>query len=237
MDNAENTEIATEAPVETPTEQEDLDEESGDEDAEDEEYDESEDEAESDDDESEEDEDTADEARSPLPLLAVLERQLVAGQTLSSELIDAASDLTAAIAEAPAAVVNAVRGGATLPAAFTHSTGALQDVVADAGDRVRAAVGEYIGSQAKLPNAVIGGAAEVAGSLVRAQGSVASSAVDAAFAVATVAAHGGELRDAIDREWRELSATASSARENVNHTFDIARQGVRQAVAVGADAL
>jgi hypothetical protein len=212
MDNAEITETATEAPIETAAEQEDLDEES-------------------------DEEDTEDEACTPLPLRAVLERQLVAGQTLSSELIDVASDLTAAIAEAPAAVVNAVRGGATLPAAFTQSTVALQDIVADAGDRVRAAVGEYVGSQANLPNAVIGGAAEVAGSLVRAQGIVAGSAVDAAFAVAAVAAHGGELRDAIDREWRELSATASSARETVNHTFYVARQGVRQAVAVGADAV
>jgi hypothetical protein len=181
-------------------------------------------------------EDTVAEARTPLPIRAVLERQLVAGQTLSSELIDAASDLTAAIAEAPAALVNAVRGGATLPAAFTHSTSALHNVAADAGDRMRAALGEYVSGQANLPNAVIGGAAEVTASLVRAQGSVAGSAVDAAFAVAAVAAHGGELRDALDREWRELSATASSARENVNHTFDVARQSVRQAVAVGAEA-
>jgi hypothetical protein len=181
-------------------------------------------------------EDTVAEARTPLPIRAVLERQLVAGQTLSSELIDAASDVTAAIAEAPAALVNAVRGGATLPAAFTHSTSALHNVAADAGDRMRAALGEYVSGQANLPNAVIGGAAEVTASLVRAQGSVAGSAVDAAFAVAAVAAHGGELRDALDREWRELSATASSARENVNHTFDVARQSVRQAVAVGAEA-
>jgi hypothetical protein len=182
-------------------------------------------------------EDTVAEARAPLPIRAVLERQLVAGQTLSSELIDAASDLTAAIAEAPAALVNAVRGGATLPAAFTHSTSGLHNVAADAGDRMRAALGEYVSGQANLPNAVIGGAAEVTASLVRAQGSVAGSAVDAAFAVAAVAAHGGELRDALDREWRELSAAASSARENVNHTFDVARQSVRQAVAVGAEAV
>jgi hypothetical protein len=182
-------------------------------------------------------EDTVAEARAPLPIRAVLERQLVAGQTLSNELIDAASDLTAAIAEAPAALVNAVRGGATLPAAFTHSTSGLHHVAADAGDRMRAALGEYVSGQANLPNAVIGGAAEVTASLVRAQGSVAGSAVDAAFAVAAVAAHGGELRDALDREWRELSAAASSARENVNHTFDVARQSVRQAVAVGAEAV
>jgi hypothetical protein len=224
MDNTEITEAATEAPVETPIEPDDLEVAA---------MDQTEEVAESDDHESD---DGEDEARTALPLRAVLERQLVAGQTLSSELIDAASDLTAAIAEAPAAVVNAVRGGATLPAALTHSTGALQDLAADTGDRVRTAVGEYIGNQANLPNAVIGGAAEVAGSLVRAQGSVAGSAVDAAFAVAAVAAHGGEVRDAIDREWRELSASASSARENVNHTFDVARQGVRQAVAVGAEA-
>jgi hypothetical protein len=260
MDNAEIIETATEAPVDTPVEalveqedpqvtamyqteevaesEDDSDaEDEADGDSEDEEHDESEDEAESGEDESEEDQDedeSEDEARTPLPIRAVLRRQLVAGQTLSSELIEAASDLTAAIAETPATVVNAVRGGATLPAAFTHSTDALHDVVADAGDRVRAAVGDYIGNQANLPNAVIGGAAEVAGSVVRAQGSIASSAVDAAFTVATVAAHGGELRDALDREWRELSATASSARENVNHTFDVARQGIRQAAAVGA---
>ena len=171
-----------------------------------------------------------DEARAALAVREVLERQLAAAAALSFELLDVASDLTAAVAEAPATVIGAVRGGATLPAAFTQSSSALQGVVTDAGDRLRSAIGEYLSGQAVLPNAVIEGAAEVTGSVVRAQGSVVSSAVDAAFTVATVATQGGELRESIDREWRELAAAASSARQSIGAKVDSARQGVRDAV-------
>ncbi|CAN5276183.1 hypothetical protein BH09ACT8_BH09ACT8_57520 [soil metagenome] len=173
-----------------------------------------------------------DEARAALAIREVLERQLAAGQALSRELLDVASVLTAAVVEAPAAVVGAVRGGATLPAAFTQSGSALRGVVADAGDRTRSAIGEYISGQAVLPNAVIEGAAEVTGSVVRAQGRVVTSAVDAAFSVATVANQGGELRDSIEREWRELAAAATSARQTVGHKVESARQGVREAISV-----
>ena len=182
--------------------------------------------------ESTEDEESDDEARAALAIREVVERQLAAGQALSRELLDVASDLTAAVVEAPAAVIGAVRGGATLPAAFTQSVSALQNVTADAVDRVRAAVGDYVSGQAVLPNAVIEGAAEVTGSVVRAQGSVVSSALDAAFTVATVATQGGELRDSIDREWRELTATAASARQSVGEKVETARQGVRDAITV-----
>lgn len=177
-----------------------------------------------------EDESEDDDGRAALAIREVLERQLAAAAALSFELLDVASGLTAAIAETPATVIGAVRGGATLPAAFTQSSSALQDVVADAGDRLRSAIGEYVSGQAVLPNAVIEGAAEVTGSVVRAQGSIVSSAVDAAFTVATVATQGGELRDSIDREWRELTAAAASARQSIGAKADSARQGVRDAI-------
>ncbi|MCV7226115.1 hypothetical protein [Mycolicibacterium komossense] len=176
--------------------------------------------------------DTEEGARVALAVREVLERQLAAGQALSCELLYVASGVTAAVAEAPAVVLGAVRGGATLPAAFTQSSSVLQDVVTDAGDRIRSAIGDYISGQANLPNAVIGGTAEVTGSVVRAQGTVLSSAVDAAFTVATVAIQRGEVRDTIDQEWRELAAAAASARQSVGEKFDAARDGVRQAVAV-----
>lgn len=168
------------------------------------------------------------------PIREVLERQLIAGQGLTGQLLDTATELGAALAEAPARVIAEVRDGATLPDALGETGSALQATLVLAGDRVRTTVGRYVGGQATLPNAVIVGAAEVAASVVRAQGNVTASAVDAAFAVATVATQGGDVRDAIDREWRELSTTVASAREDVSQTFDVAREGVRQAVAVGA---
>lgn len=168
------------------------------------------------------------------PIREVLERQLIAGQGLTGQLLDTATELGAALAEAPARVIAEVRDGATLPDALGETGSALQATLVLAGDRVRTTVGRYVGGQATLPNAVIVGAAEVAASVVRAQGNVTASAVDAAFAVATVATQGGDVRDAIEREWRELSTTVASAREDVSQTFDVAREGVRQAVAVGA---
>lgn len=161
----------------------------------------------------------------------VLERQLIAGQALSGELVIAATDVTAAVVEAPAKVVAAVRDGATLPTAFGQTGDALQDAVADAGSRVRSAVGHYVGGQATLPNAVLTGVAEVAGSLVRAQGAVAGTAVGSALAVAAVATRAGDVRDALDQEWRELAAAGRSAREDVSDTLADARQGLRLAVA------
>lgn len=177
----------------------------------------------------------AEEAEPAAPIREAFERQLVAGHGLSGRLLDTVTDLGVALAETPARLIAEVRDGATLPDAVGETGGALRETLVLAGDRVRATVGTYVGGQATLPNAVIVGAAEVAASLVRAQGSVAASAVDAAFAVATVATQGGDVRDAFDREWRELAATAISARGNVTQAFDAARDGVRQAVAVGAD--
>lgn len=173
-------------------------------------------------------EESSEEDRSPLPVREMLERQLVAGHSLSGQLLDTATDLGVALVEAPARVIAEVRDGATLPDAFGETGGVLQASLVLAGDRARATVGKYIGGQATLPNAVIVGTAEVAASVVRAQGSLAASAVDAAFTVATVAAQGGDVRDAFEREWSELTATATSARDNVSQTFGNARQGVRQ---------
>ncbi|MHA3018834.1 hypothetical protein ACXPWS_01010 [Mycobacterium sp. BMJ-28] len=161
----------------------------------------------------------------------VLERQLAAGHGLSGELVSAATDATAALVEAPAKVIAAVRDGATLPTAFGETGDAVQAGLGAAGDRIRHAVGEYVGQQATLPNAVITGAAEVAGSLVRAQGSLAASAVDGAFGIATVASAGGDLRDAIDQEWSELNATAVAARDAVQARVSAARRSIRDAVA------
>ena len=54
-------------------------------------------------------------------------------------------------------------------------------------------IGEYVGNQATLPNAVVVGAADVAEAVLRAQGTVAATAVDSAFTVATIAARGGDV--------------------------------------------
>src|SRR4051812_25939402 len=125
----------------------------------------------------------------------VLQRQLVAGQGLSTQLVDAATDVSVAVAHAPATVISEIRGGATLPTAFTRTGTSVRDVVTEAGGRVRTAVGEYVGQQATLPNAVVVGAADVAETVARAQGAVTASAFNAAFAVATVATQGGDVRD------------------------------------------
>lgn len=166
-----------------------------------------------------------------LEVREVLERQLVAGHSLSGELVTATTDATAALVEAPAKVIAAVRDGATLPAAFGETGDAVQVAVSEAGTRIRTAVGQYVGQQSTLPNAVITGAAEVAGSLVRAQGSLAVAAVDGAFSVATVATKGGDVRDAIDQEWSEFNATAVAARDAVEARVSTARQAIRDAIA------
>ena len=169
--------------------------------------------------------------RRVLAIREVLERQLVAGHGLSGELVTATTDATAAVVEAPAKVIAAVRDGATLPTAFGETGDAVQVAVNEAGTRIRNAVGEYVTQQSTLPNAVITGAAEVAGSLVRAQGSLTASAVDGAFSIATVASKGGDVRDAIDAEWSELNATAVAARDAVQVGVSTARQGIRDAIA------
>lgn len=173
----------------------------------------------------------ADIRRRAVILREALERQLGAGQDLSDQLFDAATEATVAVVESPARVISAVRGGATLPAAFGETSDAVQDAVAGAGSRIRTAVGGYVRQQAVLPNAVITGAAEVAGALVRAQGELAASAVDGAFEVAATASRRGDIRDAIDREWSEFNATAVSARDGVEARIAVARQSIRDAIA------
>lgn len=169
--------------------------------------------------------------RRALAIREALERQLGAGQGLSEELLGAATDAGVALVESPATLIAAVRGGATLPAAFGETGDTVGDSVAAAGSRIRTAVGEYVGRQAVLPNAVIVGTAEVAGALVRAQGELASCAVDGAFAVAATASHRGDVRDAIDREWSEFNATAVELRDTVEARISVARQSIRDAIA------
>src|SRR5258705_11380574 len=100
----------------------------------------------------------------------VLERQLGAGQSLGAELVGVTTDVSVALAHAPITVVDEIRGGATLPAALVHTGKEVRGVVAGAGSRDRTAVGEYVGNQAVLPNAVVVGAADVAEAVLRAQG-------------------------------------------------------------------
>jgi len=157
----------------------------------------------------------------------VLERQLVAGQGLSTQLVDAATDVTVAVAHAPATVVGEIRGGATLPTALARTGTSVRDVVTEAGGRVRTAVGEYVGDQATLPNAVVVGAADVAETVARAQGTVAASAVSAAFALATVASRGGDVRDAFSRERRDVGAAADAARDLIGESVNRARDEIR----------
>lgn len=160
----------------------------------------------------------------------VLERQLDAGQDLSTQLIEAATDAAVAVAESPAKVIASIRSGATLPAAIGETTEAVQDAVLMAGSRIRTAVGAYANQQAPLPNAVITGAAEVAAATVRGQGELVSSAVDGVFEVAVTVGRRGDVRDVIDREWSELNATAVSVREAVEARIAVARQSIRDAV-------
>src|SRR5882757_9518593 len=113
--------------------------------------------ARTDEDRAENDDDVEPESTRSIVIRHVLERQLVAGHGLSSELVDAATDVTVALAQAPAGVVGEIRGGATLPTAFARTGTSVREVVTGAGGRVRSAVGEYVGNQATLPNAVVVG--------------------------------------------------------------------------------
>src|SRR4051794_2971484 len=69
-------------------------------------------------------EDADEDAAEPIRALAirhVLERQIVATQTLSEDLVEAVTDASVAIAHAPAAVVDEIKQGTTLPAALASS--------------------------------------------------------------------------------------------------------------------
>jgi hypothetical protein len=145
-------------------------------------------------------------------------------------LIDAATDVTTAIAHAPATFAGAIQDGETIASAWERTGTGVQDVLGDARGRLRAAVTTYVGHQAALPVAVLGYAGEVAGSLASAQGTVAGSAVDGAFAVATAATHGENVREALGRNIEELRATAVAARGDVNESAKRAGQEVRGAV-------
>ncbi|MDT5073291.1 MAG: hypothetical protein QOH82_2611 [Mycobacterium sp.] len=160
----------------------------------------------------------------------VLERQLGAGQTLGAQLVGASTDVSVALVHAPATVVDQIRGGATLPAALAHTRTEVRGVMAGTGTRVRTAIGEYVGSQATLPNAVVVGAADVAEAVLRAQGNVAASAIDSAFTVATVAARGGNVRDALTRERRDVAARADAARADIAGSLERAAEEIRGAV-------
>ncbi len=160
----------------------------------------------------------------------VLERQLVAGQGLGAQLVGASTEISVALVHAPVTVIDEIRSGATLPAALAHTRTEVRGVVGSTGTRVRTAIGEYVGNQATLPNAVVVGAADVAEAVLRGQGNVAGSAIDSAFAVATIAARGGDVKDALGRERHHVAARADAARTDIVESWDRAREEIRGAV-------
>ena len=144
----------------------------------------------------------------------VLERQLIAGQALSGELVIAATDVTAAVVEeAPAKVVAAVRDGAPLPAAFGQTGDALQDDRRRRGQPSAQRCGPLRRRPGDVAERRTHRVAEVAGSLVRAQGAVTGAAIGSALTVAAVATRAGDVRDTLDQEWRELAADSRSPAE------------------------
>lgn len=165
-----------------------------------------------------------------LAIRHVLERQLGAGQSLGAQLIGASTDVSVALAQAPASVVDEIRGGATLPAALAHTRTEVRDAIVSTGTRVRGAVGEYVGAQATLPNALVVGAADVAEAVLRAQGTVAATAVDSAFTVATTAARGGDVTDVVRRSRRSVVARTEAARAEIAESWERASEEVRGAV-------
>ena len=168
-----------------------------------------------------------------LAIRHVLERQIVASQSLTEQLLEVATDVSAAVVHSPATVVDEIRGGATLPTAFANTGTAVREVVNTAGSRLRTAVGEYVDGRATLPKAVVVGAADVAESVVRAQGTVAATAVTGAFTVAGVAVRGGDVREALGDERQEVRATAVAAREQVLDSWRQAREHVEAARSIG----
>lgn len=163
-------------------------------------------------------------------LREIIERQVILGQSLTNDLVEAATDVSEALVHTPAVVVAAIRGGATLPAALGQTRSTVQEAVLDAGDRVRTALGGYVERQATLPNALISSAAGVASTVIRAQGTVGGSAANAVFAVAAVASSGGNVRDALGRELREVNASTIAAREDIGESVKLARREIAAAV-------
>jgi hypothetical protein len=168
-----------------------------------------------------------------LAIRHVLERQIVASQSLTEQLLEVATDVSAAVVHSPATVVDEIRGGATLPTAFANTGTAVREVVNTAGSRLRTAVGQYVDGRATLPKAVVVGAADVAESVVRAQGTVAATAVTGAFTVAGVAVRGGDVREALGDERQEVRSTAVAAREQVLDSWRQAREHVEAARSIG----
>jgi len=160
----------------------------------------------------------------------VLERQLGAGHGLGAELVGASTEFSASMAHAPAAVVDEIRSGATLPAALATTGAEVRQIAASTGIRIRSAIGEYVGNQAALPNAVVVGAADVAETVLRAQGTVAATAVDSAFTLATTAVRGGDVTDALSRGRRDMADRTRAARTDVVGAWDRAADGIRGAV-------
>ncbi|WP_140698063.1 hypothetical protein [Mycolicibacterium hodleri] len=160
----------------------------------------------------------------------ILDRQLVAGQGLGTQLVGASTEISVALAHAPVIVIDEIRSGATLPAALAHTRAEVGGVVTGTGTRVRTAIGEYVGSQATLPQAVVCGVADVAEAVLRGQGNVAGSAIDSAFTVATVAARGGDVKEALGRERRDVAAHAETARADVAESWERALEEIRGAV-------
>jgi hypothetical protein len=159
-----------------------------------------------------------------------MERQLGAGHSLGAELVGVSTAVSVALAHGPGTVVTGIRCGATLPAAIIDTGKEIGGVVSEAGDRLRTALGEYVGTQATLPNAVVLGAADVAEAVLRAQGNVAGSALDAVFTVATVATRGGDVQGAWTRERGEVRTVAQTARGDIGESLTRARQEIRGAV-------
>ena len=126
-----------------------------------------------------------------------------------------------------ATFAGAIQDGATIASAWERTGTGVQEVLSEAGGRLRAAVISYIGHQATLPVAVLGYAGEVAGSLASAQGTVAGSALDGAFAVATAASQGDNVREALGRNIEELRATAVAARGDVTESAKRAGREIR----------
>ncbi len=170
------------------------------------------------------------EPRLNIVIRQVLERQIAAGQALSSQLLNAATDVTTAIAHAPATFAGAIQEGDTIGTAWTRTGTDVHGVADDAGGRVRTALVSYIGHQATLPVAVLGCVGEIAGSLASAQGTVAGSALDGAFAVAAAATSGDNVRQAVGRNMGDVRATAVAARCDLDDSVKRAGLEVRQAV-------
>ncbi|TGD88305.1 hypothetical protein BayCH28_11145 [Mycolicibacterium sp. CH28] len=170
------------------------------------------------------------EPRMNIVIRQVLERQLTAGQALSSQLLNAATDVTTAVAHAPATFAAAIQEGDTISSAWTRTGADLHGVADEAGGRARAAVVSYIGHQATLPVAVLGCVGEIAGSLAAAQGTVVGSALDGAFAVAVAATNGENMRQVVGRNIGDVRATAAAARGDLDDSVTRAGLEVRQAV-------